>query len=99
MRYRPADDGWFQCAHMVHEFLPCSAEAGEYLPYLAKIVVGFVSPPVGEVGGSQLAGAREVVPNAAKPQGFEVQQMSRVFLGRPFAFGSPSEDGLGTIAD
>jgi hypothetical protein len=58
-------------------------EPGENLFNATQVVPGVVSFSITQVSGCEFGSASEVILNARHPQGFEIKQMSGVFLRRP----------------
>jgi len=49
-------------------------------------VIGFVGFSILQVGGGELRSGCNIIVDSRQPQRFEVEQVSGVFLGRPFLF-------------
>ena len=85
-------EGWIQFVHTLEQLPSGRTKLCQNLLQRPRIVVCFVGFAIVQVGGSELMVARHVVLHAREPQRFEVNQVTGVFLRRPFLLRFPGED-------
>jgi hypothetical protein len=83
MKRRPLEDCRIRLSKERYELTAQIAKLREEIVQTTPIVIGFVSATVGQVGRLQLGLPCKDLPCPAQPKGFEVDEMTNVFLHRP----------------
>src|SRR5271155_1651849 len=89
MRDRSGEELTWNTAECIHELHSGFPEVTKNLLDTALVVPRFVSFSIVQVGRCEFSDARDVVGNPRHPQRLQVEQMSGMFLRRPFFFRLP----------
>src|ERR1700677_883854 len=95
MRDRSGEELSLKTAESIHELHSSVAELGKNILDTALVVSRFVSFSIAQVGRCEFSDARDVVVNPRHPQRLQVEQMSGMFLRRPFFFPLPPPPLMG----